>query len=146
MFALIDAHRINITRGKYTILARMHILFLSTATGKTAVRYPWNARGCDWCTRISGCACISMQRCIHTERNTRLERTVSFRDKNLLRFLLISVRPSRWKNIIDGGWTGGKNGWIGSKRPLRPSTLAGSRGDARADANGGRGSRADPRS
>lgn len=62
-------------------------------------------------------------RCSDTERNTRvLERTVSFRDKNLLTLPSLSRAsiPRRlWKNIIDGGWTRTGRSIARSKRPLQ---------------------------
>lgn len=80
-----------------------------------------------------------MQRCIHTERNTRLERTVSFRDKNLptlppyLGASIPSVAVGKISSMEDG------REWL--DRLEAPSTtpsiyiyiyiLAGSRGDPR---------------
>lgn len=78
-----------------------------------------------------------MQRCIHTERNTRLERTVSFRDKNLPTLppyhgaSIPSVAVGKISSMEDG------REWL--DRLEAPSTtpsiyiyiLAGSRGDPR---------------
>lgn len=87
-----------------------------------------------------------MQRCIHTERNTRLERTVSFRDKNLptlppyLGASIPSVAVGKISSMEDG------REWL--DRLEAPSTTPSiyiyiyiysrDREVIRADANGGR--------
>lgn len=64
-----------------------------------------------------------MQRCIDTERNTRvLERTVSFRDKNLLTLPSLSRAsiPRRLEKYHRrGGWTRTGRSIARSKRPLQ---------------------------